>query len=192
MAAAIAHADANNYSFGAKLVRGAYVESERKRWEIAGSVGDAPVWSNKAETDDCYDSCALMLEQRIAEEVTKGERKSGTGAFYASHNGTSVRKVLAALRDQGLVTVTDKGLIIDERIRGRVSFAQLLGERLALLLSLDSLLTLLPLGMSDNLTNALVSMTLPPAETDRNTVPIVVKSVPYASVDQALPYLIRR
>lgn len=46
--------------------------------------------------------------------------------------------------------------------------------------------------MSDNLTNALVSMTLPPAPTDVSTVPIVIKSVPYASVDQALPYLIRR
>jgi proline dehydrogenase len=129
MAAAIAHADANNYSFGAKLVRGAYVEAERKRWEINGSVGDVPVWSNKQETDDCYDSCALMLEKRIAEEVIEAKKgKAGTGAFYASHNGTSVRKVLAALKDAGLVTATDKGLEIDARIRGRVSFAQLLGK----------------------------------------------------------------
>lgn len=141
MAAAIAHADANNYSFGAKLVRGAYVEAERKRWEINNSVGDVPVWSNKQETDDCYDSCALMLEKRIAEEVIEAKKgKAGTGAFYASHNGTSVRKVLSALKDAGLVTVTDKGLEIDARIRGRVSFAQLLGE-FDLFASLDSLLT---------------------------------------------------
>lgn len=46
--------------------------------------------------------------------------------------------------------------------------------------------------MSDNLTNALVSMTLPPAEDAHSTIPIVVKYVPYATFDQALPYLIRR
>lgn len=124
----MAHAQANNYSFGAKLVRGAYVESERKRWAAAGSQGDCVVWSNKNETDACYDECALLLERRIAEEVKNGEKgTAGTGAFYASHNGTSIRKVLEGLREAGLAKSTEDGLVIDDRVRGRISFAQLLG-----------------------------------------------------------------
>ena len=53
---------------------------------------------------------------------------AGTGAFYASHNGTSTRKVLEALREDGLARNTEAGLEVDERIRGRISFAQLMGE----------------------------------------------------------------
>lgn len=53
MAASIARAEEKGYSWGAKLVRGAYVESERKRWSAAGSKGDCIVWNNKAETDEC-------------------------------------------------------------------------------------------------------------------------------------------
>ena len=147
MAASIARAEAKGYSWGAKLVRGAYVESERKRWAAAGSNGDCIVWNNKAETDECvppvpllqwssglmpvrrcYDSCALLLEERIANEVKTGKPGSpGTGAFYASHNGTSTIKVLDALRRHGLARNVENGLAVDERVRGRISFAQLLG-----------------------------------------------------------------
>lgn len=178
MQAAMAHAQANNYSFGAKLVRGAYVESERKRWAASGSQGDCVVWSNKAETDACYDECALMLEKQIAQEVMEGQKgQAGTGAVYASHNGTSIRLVLEGLREAGLAKVTDEGLHIDDRVRGRISFAQLL-------------------GMSDNLTNSLVKV-IAPTKADAEAaaharVPLIVKYVPYATVDQALPYLIRR
>lgn len=50
--------------------------------------------------------------------------------------------------------------------------------------------------MSDNLTNSLVKV-IAPTKADAAAaadarVPFIVKSVPYASVDQALPYLIRR
>jgi proline dehydrogenase len=47
----LARADAKGYSWGAKLVRGAYVESERAKWVKAGSVGECVVWASKAETD---------------------------------------------------------------------------------------------------------------------------------------------
>lgn len=46
--------------------------------------------------------------------------------------------------------------------------------------------------MSDNLTNTLVTILAPSPTTTDAPVPLIVKSVPYASVDQALPYLIRR
>lgn len=45
--------------------------------------------------------------------------------------------------------------------------------------------------MSDNLTSALVSI-LSPSHTVDTGIPLVVKYVPYATLDQALPYLIRR
>lgn len=44
--------------------------------------------------------------------------------------------------------------------------------------------------MSDNLTNTLTGVMTPqPKSTD---IPLVFKWVPYATIDQALPYLIRR
>lgn len=131
MAAQMARADALGYSFGAKLVRGAYVESERIRHTNSGASGDCCVWNNKAETDACYDECALVLERRVATDVLEGKALTpGTGAFFASHNGTSFKKVLAAFRTDGLAKNVDGGLDIDERVRGRISFAQLLGEHL--------------------------------------------------------------
>lgn len=36
-------------------------------------------------------------------------------------------KVLAALRRHGLAANVENGLAVDERVRGRISFAQLLG-----------------------------------------------------------------
>lgn len=131
MAHSIALAEAGNYSFGAKLVRGAYVESERSRWAAAGSHGLCTIWHNKAETDACYDECAILLEKRVAKELStacEGRGKAGTGAFYASHNGTSARKVLEELRKDGLAIESPEGLIIDDRIRGRISFGQLMGK----------------------------------------------------------------
>ena len=50
--------------------------------------------------------------------------------------------------------------------------------------------------MSDNLSMTLTSILAPstknPAAGEAAQIPIVVKWVPYATVDQALPYLIRR
>lgn len=65
--------------------------------------------------------------------------------------------------------------------------------RLPLFPSFDFPLTELFSGMSDNLTHTLVKIIVPAKATYGNeSIPLVVKSVPYASVDQALPYLIRR
>lgn len=45
--------------------------------------------------------------------------------------------------------------------------------------------------MSDNLTGTLTSV-LAPSASSATSIPIVYKWVPYATIDQALPYLIRR
>lgn len=128
MLAALVRSEQLGYSFGAKLVRGAYVESERKRWELAGSNGECTIWDTKQQTDDAYDQCAEILEKRIIGELKNGKGgQRGTAVFVASHNGTSVKKLLHGLREDGLAKNTDDGLEIDERVRGRMSFAQLMG-----------------------------------------------------------------
>ncbi|POY72396.1 hypothetical protein BMF94_4553 [Rhodotorula taiwanensis] len=178
IAAALEHATANGYSFGAKLVRGAYQESERKRHEDtpAFEAGEpCVVWGSKAETDRCYDECAALLEKRIVADLKKKDagREPGVGVCLASHNGTSMKLFLQALRDDGLATEKDGGLAVDERLRGRVAFGQLM-------------------GMSDNLTISLVNVLKPNQSADPSVPPLVVKYVPYATLEQALPYFVRR
>jgi len=128
---ALAHASSNNYSFGAKLVRGAYVESERKR-HSASTVADSEpciVWNSKDETDHCYDSCASILESRIVKDLKEdGKGRASAGVCLASHNGTSMRKFLGKLREDGLIKEGQEGrLQVDDRLRGRVAFGQLMG-----------------------------------------------------------------
>ncbi|GAA5967110.1 hypothetical protein JCM21900_001891 [Sporobolomyces salmonicolor] len=174
---ALAHASSNNYSFGAKLVRGAYVESERERHAASSSsAADGEpclVWGSKAETDECYDECAELLEKRIAEDLKddRAEARPGAGVCLASHNGTSMKRFLEKLRADGLLTELEDGTLeVDERLRGRVALGQLM-------------------GMSDNLTQTLVSLLPPPPP---SSVPLVVKYTPYATLEQGLPYLVRR
>ncbi|GAA5975383.1 hypothetical protein JCM5350_006464 [Sporobolomyces pararoseus] len=180
---ALAHATSNNYSFGAKLVRGAYVESERKRHQqqltstssTEEESGPCIVWGSKEETDKCYDECATLLEKRIVQDLKQQDEevpKSQVGVCLASHNGTSMRKFLENLRNDGLVKTAgnDGRLQVDDRLRGRVAFGQLM-------------------GMSDNLTATLLSLLPPPSTSE---IPLVVKYVPYATLSQGLPYLIRR
>ncbi|BGP42199.1 proline dehydrogenase [Rhodotorula kratochvilovae] len=176
IAAALAHADEHGYSFGAKLVRGAYQESERKRHEVTPAFqAGVPcvVWGSKAETDRCYDECAALLEKRIAQDLKKknAAKEAGVGVVLASHNGTSMKRFLEALRDDGLAKEEDGALAVDDRLRGRVAFGQLM-------------------GMSDNLTITLTNIIRPP--TDPSAAPLVVKYMPYASLEQGLPYLVRR
>ena len=132
IAAALEHATSHGYSFGAKLVRGAYQESERARHENtpAFQAGEpCVVWGSKAETDRCYDECAALLEKRIVADLQKKDAgtEPGVGVCLASHNGTSMKRFLQALRDDGLATEKDGGLAVDERLRGRVAFGQLMG-----------------------------------------------------------------
>lgn len=194
----LAKAHSKGYALGAKLVRGAYVESERAHWSAAGSIGDCVIWSNKVETDHCFDSCAAFLEEKIALEILEGKAGApGTGVCFATHNGGSTKAVLEKLRAHGLARNTEDGrLEIDDRVRGRMTFAQLLGEFLfSCIPHLERSLTRFDdVGMADNLTYSLVSLIAPPKATAKGTetLPLVVKYVPFASVDQALPYLIRR
>lgn len=129
LALAASHASANSYSLGVKLVRGAYNNSEDARAELTGVV--SPIWGSKKETDACFDECAKRLGERIKEEVENEgtNATSGTGVLYATHNATSVRKVLEGLLENGLAKEgKDRKIVIDERLRGKVGFAQLMGK----------------------------------------------------------------
>lgn len=157
-------------------MRGAYMEAERERHTQLCLPGKCTVWDSKEETDNSYDACAQLLAERAASEAVSPEVPTWTEICFGGHNSTSVRKVLETLAGQGLVAkqVGGPGLIIDERLRGRVQFGQLL-------------------GMSDNLTDTLTSLLHPSlASSPSAGVPFLFKALPYASVEQAIPYLLRR
>ena len=181
LAASIARADARGYCFGAKLVRGAYMEAERERHADLSLPGQCTVWSTKAETDASYDACANLLAERVAREAVSLPPHSPatpaqTSVCFAGHNGSSVRHILTTLAGQGLVRAQPggPGLIIDERLRGRMQFGQLM-------------------GMTDNLTDTLTALLHPSlAKSPAQGLPWVFKALPYATVEQAVPYLLRR
>ncbi len=181
LTASIARADAKGYCFGAKLVRGAYMEAERERHADLHLPGECTVWATKAETDTSYDACAKLLAERVAREAVSCPPHSAatparTSVCFAGHNGSSVRHILTTLAGQGLVRAQPggPGLIMDERLRGRMQFGQLM-------------------GMADNLTDTLTALLHPSlARSPAEGLPWLFKALPYATVEQAVPYLLRR
>jgi proline dehydrogenase len=89
------------------------------------------VWPNKAATDACFDACSEMVLEEVLQSLDTGtgEGIMGPSIVYATHNATSIKRSLAQMREKGLVWTEDAHLDVDPRIRGRVSYAQLLGER---------------------------------------------------------------
>ena len=55
LAADLAYARQKGFSFGAKVVRGAYVDAENALAKRRGVA--SPIWPDKARTDKCYDRC---------------------------------------------------------------------------------------------------------------------------------------
>ncbi|EOY04343.1 Methylenetetrahydrofolate reductase family protein isoform 1 [Theobroma cacao] len=96
---------------GFKLVRGAYMTSERK---LASSLGyDSPIHNSIQETHACYNDCASFMLERIAD---------GHGAVVlATHNVESGQLAASKARDLGI----QKG-------NQKLEFAQLYGMSEAL------------------------------------------------------------
>ncbi|KAI4807834.1 hypothetical protein KUCAC02_027616 [Chaenocephalus aceratus] len=135
--------ETEGFCLGVKLVRGAYMDKERKLAEKQGRPD--PVHKCWEDTNDSYNSSLdVMLE-----DISKNPESSRI--IVATHNEESVRR--AAKRMEELGIANDGGL---------VCFGQLL-------------------GMCDH-----VSLTLAKEGY------VVYKSVPYGSVDDTLPYLMRR
>lgn len=130
------------FCLGVKLVRGAYMDKERKLAQKEGR--QSPIHNCWEDTNDSYNSSLNTMLKVISEQPQRYR------IIVATHNEESVR--LAAQRMEELGVEKD----------GSVCFGQLL-------------------GMCDH-----VSLTL--AKEGYS----IYKSVPYGSVDDTLPYLVRR
>jgi proline dehydrogenase len=99
-------ADKKGIPMGFKLVRGAYMSSERK---LASSLGfESPIHNSIQDTHVCYNDCASFLLEKIS---------SGPGALVlATHNVESGRIAVAKANDLGI-----------GKVNQRLQFAQLYG-----------------------------------------------------------------
>ncbi|XP_054913890.1 hydroxyproline dehydrogenase isoform X2 [Poeciliopsis prolifica] len=134
---------AEGFCLGVKLVRGAYMDKERKLAEKECRVD--PIHPSWEETNKSYNSCLDVMMEAIAQKPDRYR------IIVATHNEESVRRAAARMEELGI-----------EKDGGSVCFGQLL-------------------GMCDH-----VSLTL--AKEGYS----VYKSVPYGSVEDTLPYLVRR
>ncbi|EJT99035.1 FAD-linked oxidoreductase [Dacryopinax primogenitus] len=154
-------AKAGGYALGVKLVRGAYHGQELAHAKERGMP--APVWAEKPQTDECYNSVARVVLRDIA--ANKG--RSGTAVVFGTHNRESVETVLDGLTKEGLVIEEQGGrLRMKPEAEGRVAVAQLY-------------------GMHDNLTDYV-------AERLVASKPVATKCIPYGIIDEVMPYLGRR
>jgi proline dehydrogenase len=107
-------ADRQNFYFGAKLVRGAYMEQERARAEEFGY--EDPVNPNYEATTAQYHKCLYECMQRMHELKKIPGKEHRVGIMVASHNADTVRFAIEKMNELGI-----KG---DERL---ICFGQLLG-----------------------------------------------------------------
>ncbi|XP_037546926.1 hydroxyproline dehydrogenase [Nematolebias whitei] len=131
------------FCLGVKLVRGAYMDKERKMAEKEGRAD--PIHKSWEDTNYSYNGALDVMLDVISQ---KPERYR---IIVATHNEESVRRAAKRMEELGI-----------EKNGGSVCFGQLL-------------------GMCDH-----VSLTLAKESY------IVYKSVPYGSVDDTVPYLVRR
>ncbi|KAI0344244.1 FAD-linked oxidoreductase [Trametopsis cervina] len=179
------------YALGVKLVRGAYHPHEIQAHTAKLSISPdslPPVWPVKSDTDDCYNACAEVLLDAIADDIAHPPASSFFGRWFGSsrhtestptvgvlfgtHNWKSCKLILDGLVKRGLAQV--EGVTLDGEPTVRI--ADEVTERL----TLGQLY-----GMHDNLTEYLVNRT-------RTTFPCVIKYVPYGSLKEVMPYLSRR
>lgn len=133
----------HGYSLGVKLVRGAYMDKERARHAKIG--GDSPVWTEKADTDSCYNSCAKLLVEELAssyEPSTAGSRgrvvrllsgstgkDTGIGLLFGTHNSISCAHIMQCMVDSGLAyRDSEDRVIVKDGVEERLCFGQLFGE----------------------------------------------------------------
>lgn len=188
------HARENSYALGVKLVRGAYHEQECSRWqETRGNSTPPPVWSQKSETDSCFNSSSAWLLDRLAEDVKKGQTPS-IGVIFATHNAESVSRVIDGMVERGLATKeTGEGgkLVAGDEIRKRLCFGQLYGQPRSSS-SCQRLVadTHLPPSFGPGMSDPLTYYTSSAFKSGGS--PLVLKYVPYGNLAEVMPYLGRR
>jgi len=108
-------ADRQNFYFGAKLVRGAYMEQERLRAEQLGY--EDPINPTYEATSDMYHKCLAECMARMRDlKQQGGGREKRIGIMVASHNADTIRFAIEKMDEYNI-----KG---DERL---ICFGQLLG-----------------------------------------------------------------
>jgi proline dehydrogenase len=100
----IADAKEKKYIAALKLVRGAYMEKERKR-AIAGDY-PSPIYPDKLSTDAAYDRAASLVIANL----------ENTAVFAGTHNAQSITNILHEMKEKGIA-----------RDHSRIWFSQLYG-----------------------------------------------------------------
>ncbi|CAE6499008.1 unnamed protein product [Rhizoctonia solani] len=177
LARSIQDAQDFGYLLGVKLVRGAYYDKETVEHPESESP-NYPVWTEKPQTDACYNACARLLINELAkyygqsssQSISKGWLASphtGIGLLFGTHNTLSCMHIMESLVDTGLASRTADGrVIIKNGVEERLCFGQLY-------------------GMRDDLTEWMV-------QTVQANSPMVLKYVPYGALADVMPYLARR
>ena len=167
VASHIATAEKEGFVLGAKLVRGAYMETE------ARSV----VHDTKEDTDKCYDGCAEALMKREYNNVLKPLEGSKTemkmpkvDVFLATHNLESVERAMH-IKEQ-LQRTSSISSSNEKADLGEVSYSQLL-------------------GMADEVSCALLAAQRKEANVESGE-PKVYKYCTWGTLSQCLNYLLRR
>lgn len=96
-------ADKRHYVLAAKVVRGAYIQSERAafaaRQQTVHSTEGAPMWPSKADTDLAFDSAIESLLRSIANGgASCAETHNKPVVMIASHNRTSIESAVASMK----------------------------------------------------------------------------------------------
>jgi len=156
-----------DYHFGAKLVRGAYMVSERSRAKEMNYC--SPIHPTVHDTHKCYnDAIEMLLRKKVNDTKLKTLE-----IMCATHNQESIEKALELMEELKLNNYNDldqvnelvpssSDVYVSSATAPAVHFAQLY-------------------GMSDNLT-------FPLAEHKYHA----FKYVPYGQVHEVMPYLLRR
>jgi len=172
---AIRDSEANGYALGIKIVRGAYVVSDRKKWRAEGRVGPDPIWADKPATDHAYNSSVEKIVSTLAKQMDGSSPETALSVVFATHNPESVNLVLSQLEKYQLATrpMTPDGSIdttgrlrLRDGLESKVNVAQLY-------------------GMRDDLTDRVVDMFEPGT-------PVALKYIAYGKLNEVLPFLARR
>lgn len=92
MAEDMERARREGYVFAAKLVRGAYVQLERKR---AAAMGyESPIWDTIEDTHSNYNKCLEAVLDQVAEHKAE--------VMVASHNQASIERTVSGMAARGL------------------------------------------------------------------------------------------
>ena len=166
---ALAHATSNGYTLGVKLVRGAYHTLETaKHASDPTKSGPPPVWSEKSDTDRCYNQCANILLDQFNNSGNGKSNLPPVGILFGTHNRESCDVIIDGIVQRGLASQDTDGVVsVPLDVSSRVQIGQLF-------------------GMADELTNY-VSTRL-----DSPNSPMVLKCVPYGKLEDVMPYLSRR